>query len=171
MLADLETEHWAADAQIIAALACPGGSPKSAGWLYGRATAAGITGLPRTPTGRLQVTADTLTVLLAEHAAVLPAGAADLARARLAASKASNLIANLRGFLAAGRPGRPGTRAGQYAARQDGSDEHHEPDAPDAQENMTRGCAGATGGGRGLRRSHVPPGHPGINVALEAALQ
>jgi len=101
LLADLEAEHAAADAQITAALGCPGGSPKFADWLDGQATVAGITGLPRTPTGRLQVTADTLATLLDGHAAALPAGAAELARARLAMSKASNLIANLRAFLAA----------------------------------------------------------------------
>ena len=50
LLADLEAEHHAADAQITAALGCPGGSPKFAEWLDGQATAAGITGLPRTPT-------------------------------------------------------------------------------------------------------------------------
>jgi DNA polymerase-1 len=105
LLADLEAEHAAADAQITAALGCPGGSPKFADWLDNQASAAGITGLPRTPTGRLQVTADTLAALLDGHAAALPAGAADLARARLAMSKASNLIANLRGFLAAADPG------------------------------------------------------------------
>ena len=43
---------------------------------------------------------------VADHAAMaaLPAGAADLITARLAMSKASNLIANLRGFLAAADP-------------------------------------------------------------------
>jgi DNA polymerase-1 len=105
LLADLEAEHAAADAQISAALGCPGGSPKFADWLDGQATTASITGLPRTPTGRLQVTADTLAALLAEHTATLPEHAAELARARLAMSKASNLIANLRGFLAAADPG------------------------------------------------------------------
>ncbi|HUL26516.1 MAG TPA: DNA polymerase [Streptosporangiaceae bacterium] len=101
LLADLQTEHAAADAQITTALGRPGASPKFADWLDGQATAAGVTSLPRTPTGRLQVTAESLTALLAEHSGTLPAGAADLARARLAMSKASNLIANLRGFLAA----------------------------------------------------------------------
>jgi DNA polymerase-1 len=107
LLADLEAEHAAADAQISAALGCPGGSPKFAGWLDAQATTAAITGLARTPTGRLQVTADTLTALLDGHGAALPEHAAGLARARLAMSKASNLIANLRGFLAAaGQDGR-----------------------------------------------------------------
>ena len=105
LLADLEAEHATADTQISAALGCPGASPKFADWLDGQATAAGITGLPRTPTGRLQVTADTLAALLAENAETLPAHAAELARARLAMSKASNLIANLRGFLAAADEG------------------------------------------------------------------
>ena len=104
LLADLEAEHAAANAQITAALGCPGNSPKFADWLDGQATAAGITGLPRTPTGRLQVTADTLAALLTGHAAALPEHAAGLARARLAMSKASNLIANLRAFLAAADP-------------------------------------------------------------------
>ncbi|MGI8446595.1 MAG: DNA polymerase [Streptosporangiaceae bacterium] len=104
LLADLEAEHAAADTQISGALGCPGGSPKFAEWLDAQATAAGITSLSRTPTGRLQVTADSLTALLDQHADTLPAGAAELARARLAMSKASNLIANLRGFLAAADP-------------------------------------------------------------------
>ena len=104
LLADLEAEHRAADVQIAAALGCPGGSPKFAEWLDQQATAAGITGLPRTPTGRLQVTADSPDRLLAKHATALPGEAAGLARARLAMSKASNLIANLRGFLAAADP-------------------------------------------------------------------
>ncbi len=105
LLADLEAEHRAADTQISAALGCPGASPKFADWLDRQATAARITGLPRTPTGRLQVTADTLAALLAGHAGTLPTQAAELARARLAMSKASNLIANLRGFLAAADEG------------------------------------------------------------------
>ena len=104
LLADLEAEHHAADARITAALGCPGASPKFADWLDGQATAAGITGLPRTPKGRLQVTTDTLAALLDQHAAAMSEEAAGLARARLAMSKASNLIANLRGFLAAADP-------------------------------------------------------------------
>ena len=64
LLADLQAEHAAAETQIAAALGCPGGSPKLADWLDRQATAAGITGLPRTPTGRLQLTADALTALL-----------------------------------------------------------------------------------------------------------
>jgi DNA polymerase-1 len=104
LLADLETEHAAAEAKITAALGCHGGSPKFADWLAAQAAAAGITGLPTTPTGRLQVTADTLTTLLDRHAGTLPPAAARLAAARLAMSKASNLIANLRGFLATADP-------------------------------------------------------------------
>ena len=104
LLADLEAEHHAADARITAALGCPGASPKFADWLDGQAAAAGITGLPRTPKGRLRVTAESLAALLDQHAAALPEKAAGLARARLAMSKASNLIANLRGFLAAADP-------------------------------------------------------------------
>src|SRR6266581_6070470 len=80
LLADLEAEHADADAQITTVLGCPGASPKFADWLNGQATAAGITGLPRTPTGRLQVTTDTLASLAGDHAAMagLPAGAAEL---------------------------------------------------------------------------------------------
>jgi DNA polymerase-1 len=104
LLTDLQAEHAAANAQIAAALGCPGGSPKFADWLDRQTATAGITGMPRTPTGRLQVTADTLTALLDRHGAELPEHAAGLARARLAMSKASNLIANLRGFLAAADP-------------------------------------------------------------------
>jgi len=103
LLADLETEHAAADAQITAGLGCPARSPRFAEWLDGIASRAGITGFARTPTGRVQVTADSLAALAADHVAMaaLPEGAADLITARLAVSRASNLIANLRGFLAA----------------------------------------------------------------------
>ena len=106
LLADLEAEHAAADARITAALGCPGRSPRFAEWLDAIAAEAGITGFARTPTGRMQVTTDTLASLTDDHAATaaLPAGAADLITARLAMSKASNLIANLRGFLAAADP-------------------------------------------------------------------
>ena len=106
LLADLEAEHAAADARITAALGCPGRSPRFADWLDAIAAEAGITGFARTPTGRVQVTADNLAELVADHAAMaaLPAGAADLITARLAMSKASNLIANLRGFLTAADP-------------------------------------------------------------------
>lgn len=103
LLADLEAEHRAADAVIGTALGCPGGSPRFAEWLD-RQAAAGITGLPRTPTGQLQVTEDTLTTVLDEHGAALPAETASLIRQRLAMSQTSNLIANLRGFLAAADP-------------------------------------------------------------------
>lgn len=107
LLADLQAEHDAADAAITAALGCPARSPRFAEWLDTIAAAAGITGFPRTPTGRLQITADNLAELAADAAAMaaLPAGAANLITARLAVSKASNLIANLRGFLAAADPG------------------------------------------------------------------
>jgi len=103
LLTDLEAEHAAADAAIMTALGCPGRSPRFAEWLDTVAAGTGITGFARTPTGRLQVTTDTLASLADDHAAMaaLPAGAADLITARLAMSKASNLIANLRGFLAA----------------------------------------------------------------------
>ena len=101
LLADLEAEHATAEAVITAALGCPGGSPKVADWLAGQCATAGITGLPTTPGGRLQVTADALAALLDGHGDALPAGVREVAAARLAMSRASNLIANLRGFLAA----------------------------------------------------------------------
>ena len=103
LLADLEAEHAAADARITAALGCPG-AVTAVRRMAGRAGHRGghhrpaphphrpVAGhrrhawppcWPSTPPG------------------ALPAGAAELARARLAMSKASNLIANLRGFLAA----------------------------------------------------------------------
>ena len=63
LLTDLEAEHAAADARITAALGCPGRSPRFAEWLDAVAAEAGITGLARTPTGRLQVTTDTLASL------------------------------------------------------------------------------------------------------------
>ena len=134
LLADLEAEHAAADAQITAALGCPGNSPKFADWLDGQATAAGITGLPRTPTGRLQVTADTLAALLTGHAA-----RAARRRGRAGAGAAGHeqgvqpdrQPARLPGRR---RPRRAGASAGQHAARQDGPDEHHRPGAADTQE-------------------------------------
>ena len=134
LLADLEAEHAAADAQITAALGCPGASPKFADWLDGQATAAGITGLPRTPKGRLQVTADTLAALLDEHAAALPAEAAGLARARLAMCEGVQPDRQPARVPGRRRPRRAGAPAGQHAARQDGPDEHHRPGVADAQE-------------------------------------
>ena len=101
LLADLDVEHHRAEAVITAALGCPARSPRFAEWLDGVAAAAGIIGFARTPTGRLQVTAGNLATLVADDAAMaaLPAGAADIVTARLAVSRASNLIANARGFL------------------------------------------------------------------------
>jgi DNA polymerase-1 len=101
LLGELEAEHTAAEAVITGALGCPGGSPKVADWLAAQCATAGISGLAATPGGRMQVTADALTALLDRHAAALPADARGVAAARLAMSRASNLIANLRGFLAA----------------------------------------------------------------------
>ena len=68
LLADLEAEQQTADAQITAALGCPARSPRFADWLDAIAAEAGITGFPRTPTGRLQITADNLAALVADHA-------------------------------------------------------------------------------------------------------
>jgi DNA polymerase-1 len=101
LLGALEAEQAAAERVITAALGCPGGSPKVADWLASQCATAGITDLPATPGGRMQVTADALTTLLDQHAAALSDAAREVAAARLAMSRASNLIANLRGFLAA----------------------------------------------------------------------
>ncbi|MFD0659577.1 DNA polymerase [Thermocatellispora tengchongensis] len=101
LLGDLQREHAAAENRIRGVLGCPGGSPRFAAWLDDRLTAAGITGMPRTDTGRLQVTADTLTALTERHAAALPREVAELVTARLAMARTSNLIANLKAFLRA----------------------------------------------------------------------
>jgi len=104
LLTALTTEHQAADTVIRTALGCPGGSPRFAAWLDTQTTTAGITGLPRTPGGRLQVSADALTGLLDRHTDTLPTQAVELVRARLTMAHTSNLLANLRGFLAAADP-------------------------------------------------------------------
>ena len=106
LLADLEAEHAAADAQITAALGCPGGSPKFAEWLDAQRhrgghhrpaphpdrPVAGHRRHARRPAGR------------ARRHGRCPREPPTWSRARLAMSKASNLIANLRGFLAAADP-------------------------------------------------------------------
>ena len=99
LLADLQAEHRHADAHIKDALGCSGGSPRFAAWLDEQTSQAGITGLPRTATGRLQVTTDTLTALLNRHGDQLPAAVVELAGARLAMARTSNLIGNLKAFL------------------------------------------------------------------------
>jgi DNA polymerase-1 len=99
LLRDLEAEHAAAEAPITRTLGFKGRSPKFAAWLEAQTTRAGITGLPRTDTGQLQVSADTLTALLKSHAAALPADVAALVKARLSMARISNLIGNLRSFL------------------------------------------------------------------------
>lgn len=104
LLATLEAEHAAAEAVITARLGCRGASPRFAAWLDEQTRQAGISGLARTETGQLQVTDATLTALLGEHHAVLPAHVEEMARQRLVMSKTANLIANLRGFLAAADP-------------------------------------------------------------------
>jgi DNA polymerase-1 len=104
LLATLEAEHQAAEAVITARLGCPGASPRFAAWLDEQTRWCGITGLPRTDTGQLQVTEATLTALLEEHRGALPPLVTDLARQRLVMSKTANLIANLRGFLTAADP-------------------------------------------------------------------
>jgi DNA polymerase I len=99
LLTDLQAEHRHAETRIKDALGCLGGSPRLAAWLDEQTTRTGITGLPRTDTGRLQVTTDTLTALLRDHSDELPAAVVELATARLAMARTSNLIGNLKAFL------------------------------------------------------------------------
>ncbi|MFC6083700.1 DNA polymerase [Sphaerisporangium aureirubrum] len=104
LLAEIQGEHAAANARITAALGFPGASPRFAAWLDTQLTTAHITDLPRTPTGRLQITADALTALTEHHSAALPASVAELITARLVMAGTSNLIANLKSFLKAADP-------------------------------------------------------------------
>ncbi len=99
LLRELDAEHAGAEAVITSALGIKGGSPKFATWLEAQTTRAGITGLPRTDTGRLQVTAESLAALLKNHATALPGDAVELVKARLSMARISNLIGNLRSFL------------------------------------------------------------------------
>ncbi|AEH11007.1 DNA polymerase [Candidatus Protofrankia datiscae] len=101
-LAQVEADHHAAAALIEAELGCPPTSPRFADWLDTQHVPG-----PRTATGRLQVTADTLTALARD----LDTGRLTVsdqvrrmltARGRVAAT--SNTIANLRSFLAAADP-------------------------------------------------------------------
>ncbi|MFI6512139.1 DNA polymerase [Streptosporangium sp. NPDC050855] len=104
LLAETEAEHRAADELIRGRLGVPGGSPKFAAWLAEQVT--GVV-LPRTPTGRPQITADTLNQLAGDveaGRAHLAPGAVELIAARRAMAATSNTIANLRSFLAAADP-------------------------------------------------------------------
>jgi DNA polymerase-1 len=104
LLTELRTEHAAADTSVKTALGFGGGSPKFAEWLATRTAEAGISGLALTPGGRPQVTADALTELTERHGGQLPGDVRAMVGARLAMARTSNLIANLRGFLAAADP-------------------------------------------------------------------
>ena len=104
LLAELHAEHAAADTSVKEALGFGGQSPKFADWLGTRAAEAGLTGLAVTPRGRPQVTADALTDLVERYKDRLPDDVRAMAAARLAMARTSNLIANLRGFLAAADP-------------------------------------------------------------------
>lgn len=99
LLRELEAEHAAAEAPITTTLGFKGRSPKFATWLEAHTTRAGITDLPRTDTGRLEVSAESLTALIADHATALPDEVRELVNARLAMARISNLISNLRAFL------------------------------------------------------------------------
>jgi DNA polymerase-1 len=104
LLTALHAEHAAADQAVKTALGFGGGSPKFADWLGTRAAEAGITGLALTPGGRPQVSGDALTELVKQHKDRLPSDVRAMLDARLAMARTSNLIANLRGFLAAADP-------------------------------------------------------------------
>ncbi|MFC4588621.1 DNA polymerase [Sphaerisporangium corydalis] len=104
LLAEVQGEHAAAETRITTALCFRGASPRFAAWLDTQLTAAGITGMPRTPTDRLQITADTLTALTEQHATTLPAVVAKLVAARLTMARTSNLIHNLKSFIQAADP-------------------------------------------------------------------
>ncbi|WP_049562998.1 DNA polymerase [Nonomuraea sp. SBT364] len=104
LLHQVQREHHAAETAIAQTLGFPAGSPRFASWLDGHLTEAGITDLPRTPTGRLKVTADTLTTLTERGAGALPAPVRDLLAARQTVARTSNLIANLTAFLRAADP-------------------------------------------------------------------
>ncbi|MFI7145109.1 DNA polymerase [Nonomuraea sp. NPDC050022] len=103
LLEGLQGEHRAAETRIRQALGFPGGSPRFAAWLDTHLTEAGVnaTDLPRTPTGRLKVTTDTLTALTGRHAGAIPEQVRDLLAARQAMARTSNLISNLTAFLRA----------------------------------------------------------------------
>ncbi|SHN46441.1 DNA polymerase [Cryptosporangium aurantiacum] len=105
LLGEIATEHATASAAIRDGLGFPAGSPRFAEWLEGQ----GVDG-PRTDTGRLQVTKETLKALVTAVDAGtlrLDPEATALLRARQRVSATSNAMANLRSFLthadAAGR--------------------------------------------------------------------
>ncbi|MFB4273360.1 DNA polymerase [Nonomuraea sp. GTA35] len=104
LLQQVQREHHAAEAGIQQTLGFPAGSPRFAAWLDGHLTEAGITDLPRTPTGRLKVTADTLTTLTELSAGALPEQVRDVLAARQTVARTSNLIANLTAFVRAADP-------------------------------------------------------------------
>jgi DNA polymerase-1 len=101
LLEEIRREHHAAETHIHQTLGFPGGSPRFAAWLDDQLRNVGVTDLPRTPTGRLQVTADTLTTLTDQHAGALPPQVRELLAARQVMARTSNLIANLTAFLRA----------------------------------------------------------------------
>ena len=136
LLADLEAEHAAADARITAALGCPGRSPRFAEWLDAIAAEAGITGFARTPTGRMQVTTDTLASLTARSRRHGRAARWCRRPDHGAAGHVEGIQPDRQPARVPGRrrPRRAGAPAGQHAARQDSPDEHHQPGVADAQE-------------------------------------
>lgn len=102
LLDQAEAAHHQADATIRAAVGCAATSPAFAAWLDHHHVPG-----PRTATGRLQVTADTLTTLSRDLDAgrlTLPADVRAMLAARRAVADTSNTIANLRAFLTAADP-------------------------------------------------------------------
>ncbi|MEU4230054.1 DNA polymerase [Nonomuraea sp. NPDC026600] len=106
LLDQIQREHHTAETRIQQALGFPGNSPRFAAWLDDHLTEARVSAadLPRTPTGRLKVTADTLTTLTDQHAGALPEQVRELLAARRVMAATSNLIANLTAFLRAADP-------------------------------------------------------------------
>ncbi|WP_239335077.1 DNA polymerase [Frankia sp. CiP3] len=102
LLDQTEAAHRQANDAIRAAIGCAATSPAFAAWLDTH----GVPG-PRTATGRLQVTADTLTTLFRDldtGQLTLPDQVRAMLTARRAVARTSNTIANLRSFLTAADP-------------------------------------------------------------------
>ncbi|MFI6981536.1 DNA polymerase [Embleya sp. NPDC050154] len=104
LLDQVRTEHTTAAGLIEAELGFPGGSPKFAAWVADNVG----TELPRTATGRPQVTRDVLDHLAEEVDAGRLAVSEEATRmlaARRTMAATSNTLSNLKGFLAAADPG------------------------------------------------------------------
>ncbi|MET7303589.1 DNA polymerase [Embleya sp. NPDC005575] len=100
LLAETLAQYDAADAVIRKELRFSGNSPKFATWLE----TLGVRGMPRTDTGQIQVTRDSLTALMDDVASgkrTFPPRYRPLLSARLEMAQTKNVITNLRQFLKA----------------------------------------------------------------------